>query len=53
MLFTALLIKLDSPGPVFFVQDRMGLDAKPFKMLKFRSMRAGRRTQRSGLDDQG
>lgn len=40
MLFTALLIKLDSPGPVFFAQERMGLDAKPFKMLKFRSMRA-------------
>ncbi len=40
MLLTAVVIKLDSPGPVFFVQERMGLDAKPFKMLKFRSMRA-------------
>lgn len=40
MMLTALLIKLDSPGPVFFAQERMGLDAKPFKMLKFRSMRA-------------
>ncbi len=40
MLLTAILIKVDSPGPVFFVQERMGLDAKPFKMLKFRSMRA-------------
>lgn len=39
MLLTAILVKLDSPGPVFFVQERMGLDAKPFKMLKFRSMR--------------
>jgi Undecaprenyl-phosphate glucose phosphotransferase len=39
MMLTALLIKLDSPGPVFFAQERMGLDAKPFKMLKFRSMR--------------
>ena len=39
MFFTAMLIKLDSRGPVFFAQDRMGLDAKPFKMLKFRSMR--------------
>jgi exopolysaccharide biosynthesis polyprenyl glycosylphosphotransferase len=38
MMLTALLIKLESPGPVFFVQDRMGLDAKPFKMIKFRSM---------------
>ncbi|MBI3733349.1 MAG: undecaprenyl-phosphate glucose phosphotransferase [Chloroflexi bacterium] len=40
MLFTAVLIKLDSPGPVFYPQIRMGLDAKPFKILKFRSMRA-------------
>ncbi len=39
MMLTALLIKLDSRGPVFFVQERMGLDSKPFPMLKFRSMR--------------
>ncbi|MCB0089122.1 MAG: exopolysaccharide biosynthesis polyprenyl glycosylphosphotransferase, partial [Caldilineaceae bacterium] len=39
MLLTALLVKLDSPGPVFYAQERMGLDARPFKMLKFRSMR--------------
>ncbi|HOU15514.1 MAG TPA: undecaprenyl-phosphate glucose phosphotransferase [Anaerolineae bacterium] len=40
MIVTAILIKLESPGPVFFVQERMGLDAKPFPILKFRSMRA-------------
>ncbi|MEJ5248653.1 MAG: undecaprenyl-phosphate glucose phosphotransferase [Caldilinea sp.] len=39
MLLIALLIKLDSPGPVFYTQERMGLDAKPFKIIKFRSMR--------------
>jgi exopolysaccharide biosynthesis polyprenyl glycosylphosphotransferase len=39
MLFTALLIKLDSAGPVFFIQERTGLDGRPFPMLKFRSMR--------------
>lgn len=39
MMLVALAIKLDSPGAVFFVQERMGLDAKPFKVLKFRSMR--------------
>ena len=39
MMLTAVLIKLESPGPVFYVQERMGLDAKPFLMLKFRSMR--------------
>jgi exopolysaccharide biosynthesis polyprenyl glycosylphosphotransferase len=38
-LLTALLIKLESPGPVFYVQERMGLDARPFKIIKFRSMR--------------
>jgi exopolysaccharide biosynthesis polyprenyl glycosylphosphotransferase len=41
LLFIALLIKLDSPGPVFFSQIRMGLDACPFPILKFRSMRVG------------
>jgi Undecaprenyl-phosphate glucose phosphotransferase len=40
MMMTALAIRLDSPGPVFFVQERMGLDARPFRMLKFRSMRS-------------
>lgn len=40
-LFIALLIKLDSPGPVFYSQIRMGLDARPFPVLKFRSMRVG------------
>ncbi|MGQ9586364.1 MAG: undecaprenyl-phosphate glucose phosphotransferase [Anaerolineae bacterium] len=39
MMLTALLIKLESPGPVFYVQERMGLDARPFPLLKFRSMR--------------
>jgi exopolysaccharide biosynthesis polyprenyl glycosylphosphotransferase len=39
-LFIAVLIKLDSRGPVFYAQERMGLDAKPFWCLKFRSMRA-------------
>jgi exopolysaccharide biosynthesis polyprenyl glycosylphosphotransferase len=40
MTLTALLIKLESPGPVFFCQERMGLDGHPFPMIKFRSMRA-------------
>jgi len=41
LLLVAILIKLESPGPVFYVQERMGLDARPFPMLKFRSMRHG------------
>jgi len=36
----ALLVKLKSPGPVFFRQTRIGQQAQPFTMLKFRSMRA-------------
>jgi len=39
MILTAILIKLESPGPVFFCQERMGLDGRPFPMIKFRSMR--------------
>jgi exopolysaccharide biosynthesis polyprenyl glycosylphosphotransferase len=40
MMLLAILIKLESDGPVFFTQERMGLDGKRFMMLKFRSMRA-------------
>jgi len=39
MLLIALLIKLESKGPVFYTQVRVGLDGKPFAMIKFRSMR--------------
>jgi exopolysaccharide biosynthesis polyprenyl glycosylphosphotransferase len=41
MLLVALLIKLDSPGSAFYTQERMGLDEKPFRMIKFRSMNEG------------
>ena len=37
-LVTALLIKLASPGPVFYRQERIGLSGEPFHILKFRSM---------------
>ncbi len=35
-----MAIKLESPGPVFFVQPRMSLDGRKFMMIKFRSMRS-------------
>lgn len=38
MLLTALLIKIDSPGPVIFKQERVGLNGRRFFMYKFRSM---------------
>ena len=37
----ALLIKRTSPGPVFYTQERMGLDGKAFNVYKFRSMTTG------------
>ncbi|ABK60595.1 sugar transferase [Clostridium novyi] len=38
MIITAIAIKLDSKGPVFFSQERVGKNGKIFKMYKFRSM---------------
>ena len=38
MLVTALHIKITSPGPVLYSQERIGLHNRPFKMYKFRSM---------------
>jgi exopolysaccharide biosynthesis polyprenyl glycosylphosphotransferase len=37
-MLIGLIIKLDSRGPVFYAQERTGLDAKPFWIIKFRSM---------------
>ncbi len=38
MLFIAVAIKLDSPGPIFFTQTRVGANGRPFRLVKFRSM---------------
>lgn len=38
LLVTALAIKLTSRGPVFYSSERIGIDGKPFSMLKFRTM---------------
>lgn len=41
LFFVALLVKLTSKGPVFFKQERFGLNSKPFILYKFRSMTNG------------
>ncbi|MEA3397361.1 MAG: undecaprenyl-phosphate glucose phosphotransferase [Chloroflexota bacterium] len=46
MMLIAVLVKIESRGPTFYIQERMGLDARPFPILKFRSMRAD--AERSG-----
>lgn len=38
-LFVAIMIKIQSPGPIFFCQERTGIDGKVFKCFKFRSMK--------------
>lgn len=42
ILVVACLVKLTSPGPVFFVQERLGLHGWPFRMYKFRTMTDGK-----------
>ena len=44
--FIALAIKLDSPGPIFFCQSRVGLNGRPFTILKFRTMERDADSQR-------
>ncbi|MDP9312427.1 MAG: undecaprenyl-phosphate glucose phosphotransferase [Chloroflexota bacterium] len=39
LVLLAILVKLDSHGPAFFVQERVGVNGQPFPMIKFRSMR--------------
>lgn len=49
MLLTAALIKLTSPGPVFFKQTRAGRNGRQFKMFKFRSMVVDAEAQKTKL----
>lgn len=45
LLLTAILIKVESPGPVFYSQERVGANGKPFRIYKFRSMRQDAETK--------
>jgi Undecaprenyl-phosphate glucose phosphotransferase len=53
LMLLAVVIKLDSPGSVLYAQERMGLDAKPFWCLKFRSMRTDAEKQGPGWTTEG
>ena len=46
----AVAIKLSSPGPVFFVQERFGLNKRRFGMIKFRSMNVNAEAQQAALE---
>lgn len=50
--FIALAIKLDSPGPVFFTQVRIGKNGRRFKIIKFRSMYRDAEERKKALMDQ-
>jgi lipopolysaccharide/colanic/teichoic acid biosynthesis glycosyltransferase len=39
LLLIAILVKISSPGPIFFIQPRVGKDQKVFRMIKFRTMK--------------
>ena len=41
LLPVALLIKMDSEGPIFFLHERVGLGGRPFRLIKFRTMKTG------------
>jgi exopolysaccharide biosynthesis polyprenyl glycosylphosphotransferase len=51
MLVTALLVRLESPGPVVFRQTRIGRGGRPFTVFKFRSMHEGAEQEQQMLAD--
>ncbi len=51
MALIALAIKMDSPGPILFRQDRVGQGGRPFILYKFRSMTIGAENQKDLLRD--
>jgi len=52
MAACAVAVRVDSPGPAFFRQARIGRGGRPFTMWKFRSMRVGADLQRDALREQ-
>ena len=50
LLIVAMLVKFDSPGPAFFVQERVGRNKRKFRMYKFRTMVANAEKQQLDLE---
>jgi Undecaprenyl-phosphate glucose phosphotransferase len=48
LLILAIWVRLDSPGPVFYAQERVGMNGRRFRMFKFRSMRVDADTRGTG-----
>jgi lipopolysaccharide/colanic/teichoic acid biosynthesis glycosyltransferase len=49
LLLCALAVKLDSRGPILYMQERIGLDGRPFRLIKFRSMVVGAESKGAGV----
>ena len=49
-LISAVLIRLDSPGPTIFIQERVGLNKRRFRMYKFRTMIVGAEEMQTDLE---
>lgn len=50
-LIIPLLIKLETKGPAFFLQERLGRNGKVFQIIKFRSMRVGKMNQKDDFEN--
>ena len=50
LVLVAIIIKLESPGPIFFVQERVGLNKRRFRMLKFRTMQRDAESRMSEIE---
>ncbi|MBI4214158.1 MAG: sugar transferase [Chloroflexi bacterium] len=49
LILLAIAVRLDSAGPIFFWQTRLGRDGEPFRCVKFRSMRVGAEKEQAAL----
>ncbi len=50
LVLVAIIIKLESKGPIFFVQERVGLNKRRFRMLKFRTMQRDAESRMSEIE---